>query len=98
MVLFVDDPCQCAKLEEHLCGVRKRQTCINKAGSETAQWKPAECWTVDLSPRLPAESVICSAVESTSGETHMNTSSLSRRRRGGSEGEGEAYTLDWVAQ
>lgn len=35
------------------------------------RWKPAEYWTVDLSPQLLAKSVICSMVEPTSGETRI---------------------------
>lgn len=49
---------------------RQRQTYVNKAGREKGGEveKAAECWTVDLSPQLLAKSVICSTVESTSGE------------------------------
>lgn len=38
-----------------------------------ARWEPAECWTVGASPQLPPQSVVCSGVESTSGETCINT-------------------------
>lgn len=64
--------CQAEKKSQNIDMVRvrkrQRQTYVNKAGREKAEWKPAECWTVDLSPQLLAKSVICSMVESTSGE------------------------------
>lgn len=61
-------------------------------------WKPAECRTVDLSPQLLAKSVICSMVESTSGETHVNTAHASHRQRGSRGVERGAHPLDWVSQ
>lgn len=70
---------------------RETETDVSKQ-RKAKEKETAECWTVDLSLQLLAKSVICSTVESTSGETHINTALQA------TDGEAEAYTLDWVSQ